>query len=343
LLKPNYKVPAMAEIAEMPPNGYKVVSTFSGCGGTCLGFRMAGFQTVWASEFIPAAQQVYRLNHPHVPLNTKDIRDVLPEDILRESGLSRGEVDVFEGSPPCASFSSAGRREALWGQIKKYSDTKQRTDDLFWEYARIIEGVQPKVFIGENVEGLIRGRAKGYFKQIFARLKETGYKVNAQVLDAQWLGVPQFRRRVIFMGVREDLDLPPVYPKPFSYQYTFRDAIQGITNHGFTKGISSSYKAQLPRMKIGKSNDKYMNMRRLSFDKPSPTILAEAGRAAPYLHPNNERRLSIPEVLRIQSFPDDFKLSGVYDKDWERLGRSVPPLMARAIAQTIREDILEKC
>ena len=95
MLKPNYKVPTMTEIAEIPTNGYKVVSTFSGCGGTCLGFRMAGFQTVWASEFIPAAQQVYRLNHPDVPLNTKDIRDVLPEDVLRESGLSMGEVDVL--------------------------------------------------------------------------------------------------------------------------------------------------------------------------------------------------------------------------------------------------------
>ena len=214
---------------------------------------------------------------------------------------------------------------------------------MFWEYARIIEGVQPKVFIGENVEGLIRGTAKGYFKQIFARLKETGYKVNAQVLDAQWLGVPQSRKRIIFMGVREDLDLPPVYPKPFSYQYTFRDAIQGITNHGFIRWLSQCHINQLPRMKAGKANDKYINMRRLSFDKPSPAILAEAGRAAPYLHPNNERRLSIPEVLRLQSFPDDFKLTGVYVNDWERLGRSVPPLMSRAIAQTIREEILEKC
>lgn len=342
-MKPDYKVPTMAQIAEIPLNGYKVVSTFSGCGGTCLGFRMAGFQTIWASEFVPAAESVYRKNHPDVPLNTKDIRDVKPEDILRDVGLSKGEIDVLEGSPPCASFSQAGKRETLWGQIKKYSDTKQRTDDLFWEYARIIEGLQPKVFIGENVEGLIRGTAKGYFKQILARLKEAGYNVNVQVLDAQWLGVPQSRRRVIFMGVREDLDISPVYPKPFPYQYTLRDAIQDITNHGVIGHLTASAMKELPNLKPGRASSKYINMRRLSFDKPSPAIMAESGRASPYMHPDNTRRLSIPEVLRIQSFPDDFRLSGVYTKDWERLGRSVPPLMAHAIAKTIREEMLDKC
>jgi DNA (cytosine-5)-methyltransferase 1 len=129
--KPPYRVPTMPEIAAVPRNGFSVVSTFSGCGGSCLGFRMAGFETVWANEFIPAAQATYRANHPTTLLNTRDIRQVSPQSILKAIGKKKGEIDVLEGSPPCASFSTAGRRQANWGKVTKYSDTKQRVDDLF--------------------------------------------------------------------------------------------------------------------------------------------------------------------------------------------------------------------
>ncbi len=138
--KPTYRVPSMAEIQALEPNGYKVVSTFSGCGGSCLGYRMAGYKVLWASEFIPAAQESYKANHPDSILDKKDIRQVQPEEILEATGLGMGELDVLDGSPPCASFSTAGKCERSWGQVKQYSDTKQRTDDLFFEYARNLEG-----------------------------------------------------------------------------------------------------------------------------------------------------------------------------------------------------------
>ncbi len=112
---------------------------------------------------------------------------------------------MLDGSPPCASFSTAGKREEGWGKVKLYSDARQRTDDLFFEYARILKGLQPKVFVAENVAGLVRGTAKGYFKLILAELKDCGYRVEARLLDARWLGVPQMRERVIFVGVRNDL------------------------------------------------------------------------------------------------------------------------------------------
>src|SRR5690606_10607254 len=108
----------------------------------------------------------------------------------------------------------AGKREKAWGQVKDYSDTKQRSDDLFFEYARLIEGIQPIVFVGENVAGLVRGKAKGYFREIMRALKRCGYKVEARLLDAQWLGVPQSRRRLIFVGVRDDLPASPAFPDP---------------------------------------------------------------------------------------------------------------------------------
>lgn len=222
----------MREIEKLPPNGYKLVSTFSGCGGSCLGFRMAGFQTLWASEFIAAARDVYRLNHPGIAVDERDIRKVHPSEILDVIGLRPGELDVLEGSPPCASFSTAGKREAHWGEVKKYSDTKQRTDDLFFEFARILRGLQPRMFVAENVSGLVKGKAKGYFKEILAELKDCGYVVKAKLLDAQWLGVPQARQRIIFVGVRNDLGVQPVHPAPLPFRYSVRDAIPWIIQHG---------------------------------------------------------------------------------------------------------------
>ena len=223
-----YRVPSMAEIAAVPDNGLRVVSTFSGCGGSCLGYRMAGYRVLWASEFIPAAAEVYRANHPTTPLDTRDIRKVQPAEILAATGLKVGEVDVVEGSPPCASFSTAGKREKHWGKAKPYSDTVQRVDDLFFEYIRLIEGLQPKVFVAENVSGLVKGVAKGYFLEILARLKACGYRVGVKVLDAQWLGVPQARQRTIFIGVREDLGKDPVFPKPLPYRHSLREALPWV-------------------------------------------------------------------------------------------------------------------
>lgn len=222
----------MADIAALPKNGFKAVSTFSGCGGSSLGYKMAGFEVLWANEFIPAAQDTYRANHPDTLLDTRDIRQVTGQSILDALGMSVGELDLFDGSPPCASFSTAGKREDGWGKVKAYSDTKQRVDDLFFEYARLVKEVQPKVFVAENVSGLVKGTAKGYFLDILAALKACGYHVKARLLDAQWLGVPQMRQRVIFIGVRNDLALDPVFPTPLPYRYSVRDALPWIVKHG---------------------------------------------------------------------------------------------------------------
>lgn len=375
--KPLYRIPGMGEIAATPWNGYNVVSLFSGCGGSCLGFEMAGFKILWANEFVPAAQEVYRLNHPGVHLNTQDIRNITPESILTTLGLKAGDLDVLEGSPPCASFSTAGKREKLWGEIKSYSDKKQRTDDLFWEYSRILKGVQPKVFVAENVAGLVRGVAKGYFKRILADLKNCGYNVKCKVLDAQWLGVPQSRKRVIFIGVREDIDITPVFPKPLPYYYSVHDAIPwmgslravydtggqwsngDITNkpcstiltesHHFTiepeasivgYGLSKYWE----KLRPGESSKERFNLIKPLANKPSPIILACGGNGgtASVTHPTEPRKFSIAELKRICSFPDDFQLTGAYKKQWERLGRAVPPVMMRTIAESIRDGILKR-
>lgn len=252
--KPPYRVPSMEEIAAIPWNGYNAVSTFSGCGGSSLGYKMAGFKVLWASEFIPAAQETYRANHKGTILDTRDIRQVQASDILEAIKMEPGQLDLFDGSPPCASFSTAGKRETGWGKVKQYSDTKQRTDDLFFEYARLIQGVQPKVFVAENVSGLIKGTAKGYFIEILTALKECGYNVKAKLLDAQWLGVPQMRQRLIFIGVRNDLKLEPAFPIPLPYRYSVREALPWITKVRYGGDVNNWKDASVPSGTITQSD-----------------------------------------------------------------------------------------
>ena len=228
-IKPPYKVPSMAEIEAIPWNGYNVVSTFSGGGGSCLGYRMAGYKVLWANEFVEEAQRTYRANHPDTILNTKDIRTVTVEEILAEIGRSAGEIDLFDGSPPCCAFSTAGQREKGWNKDHLYSDGKsQQIENLFFEYIRLLKGLQPKTFVAENVSGLVKGTALGYFKEFLREMKNCGYNVKAKLLNAKWLGVPQSRERLIFVGVRNDIGIEPVHPKPLPYFYTLKEAFEGL-------------------------------------------------------------------------------------------------------------------
>lgn len=357
--KPIYRVPSMNEITNIAWNGFNVVSTFSGTGGSCLGYRMAGYRVLWANEFIPAAQQCYKANHPKSILDVRDIRLVQPEDILDATGLKVGEIDIFDGSPPCAAFSTAGKREAGWGKVKQYSDTKQRVDDLFFEYARLVKGTQPKVFVAENVSGLVKGTAKGYFIEILKTLKACGYNVKCKVLDAQWLGVPQMRQRAIFVGVRNDLKLEPVHPSPLPYRYTVRDALPWIVNvklGGKPFNYQPAYHPSPTIMQTDstRSESAYLSgggwvesetdISKYAIGKEWDCVTQTAGRSssADVVHPTEKRKFSIAELKRICAFPDDFILTGTFAQQWERLGRAVPPVMMSHIAKTIQLEILEK-
>ena len=324
--KPPYRVPSMEEIRALPWNGYSAISTFSGGGGSSTGYRMAGFRVLWASEFIDAARDTYRANKSdYTIVDGRDIREVSAADILAAIGMQPGELDLFDGSPPCASFSTAGKREKGWGKVKKYSDKAQRTDDLFFEYIRLLRGLQPKTFVAENVSGLVKGTAKGYFIEIMRELKASGYRVSCKVLDAQWLGVPQARQRTIFVGVREDLGIDPAHPKPLPYRYSVRDALPWIES-GAERDNRGAF---------GNGGD--------ITDIPSPTVLADSvGTHWMRQSDNEKRKFSIAELRRICAFPDDYILTGTYAQQWERMGRAVPPVMMAHIAATVRDQILSR-
>lgn len=349
--KPPYRVPRMAEVAAIPRNGLTVASTFAGCGGSCLGYRMAGFRVLWANEFVARARESYAANAPETILDGRDVREVSADDVLRATGLARGEIDLLDGSPPCSAYSSAGKRAKLWGRVKRYHEHAQRDDDLFPEYLRLLDGLRPRAFVCENVAGLVRGAAKGCFKDVLRRMRAIGYRVAARVLDAQWLGVPQSRARVIFVGAREDIGVEPAHPRPLPYRYSVKDAcpwIDAVVGESKDEAALDAFRRLHPdgiprECSIdGVNPNCSFNRADARAGEPSPTIMALGG-AAHKLHVVIEarrRKFTIPELRRICSFPDDFVLVGSYAEQWERLGLSVPPLMMRAVAEVVRDRIL---
>lgn len=344
-----------------------VVSLFAGGGGSSTGYRLAGCRVVAASEFIPAARETYAANYPETILFEEDIRDLKGAEILEAIGLAVGELDILDGSPPCASFSVSGKREKAWGLVKTYSDTKQRTDDLFHEYARMVSECKPRVFVAENVKGLTIGKAKSMLgssqtslfgdhkETFFHTLRDCGYKVAYKVLDAADFGVPQHRKRLIIIGLRNDLHGTPTHPRPtVSKHVTLSEAFSQVENTAYDLAAVDirRYAIWKKLQEMPRSDDRviwgdngtggYFNLVRACKNAPCPTLTQTAGylSAASVCH-WEDRKFTIPELKAIMSFPRDYKLTGTYQQQAERLGRAVPPLMMRAIAEHIKEEVLQ--
>lgn len=352
----------MAHINALRSNNLSVVSTFSGCGGSCLGYKMAGYDVIYANDMSHEARQSYAANFPDTYVDTKNIRDVNGKDILNQMGLQIGDVDLFYGSPPCQSFSMSGKRSKGWGQNIKHSDgTEQVSDDLFFEYIRLIDELRPKTFLAENVEGLCRGVAKGYFKYICQAMRDIGYVVHIAIVNAKYLAVPQNRPRTIFVGIRSDVATVGQYrfPKPMNHMYSIRDALPWITSDESTQkqaiqkialdDVDAEFvslgKAALEAWKntqVGRAHKTNFNCVRCHPEKQSPTILAFAKSATAHgvCHPVHPRRFTIAELKKICGFPDDFILCGDFKTRWARLGNAVPPPMMYYLSKSIRDQIL---
>lgn len=290
-----------------------VVSTFAGCGGSSLGYKSAGFKELLAIEWDDNAVETFKLNFPDVPVWKKDIQKISSEEILSFLDLKKGELDVLDGSPPCQGFSTAGKR--------KVNDSR---NDLTHEFIRLINGLQPKVFLVENVSGMVKGKMKGRFKEIMTGLKSTGYNVKCKLLNSMHYNVPQARQRLIWIGVKNG---DPVYPKPNNNIITVKQALEGVKNKTFA-----------PDKKL-----RPMQLRdRVQWHKPAPTLtkmsFAIFGKCV--VHPIENRHLTIEEAKRIASFPDDFKFIGKFDDQWARIGNAVMPNFMKEIALTIKKDIL---
>lgn len=321
-----------------------VISTFAGCGGSSLGYSFAGFKELLAVEWDNNAVETFKLNFPEVPIFHGDIKDLSVDKLLDLTELKAGELDVFDGSPPCQGFSTAGKREM--------SDSRNY---LFQEYARLLKGLQPKVFVMENVSGMIKGKMKLIFAEILRELKSCGYKVKAVLMNAMYFNVPQSRQRMIFIGVREDLEVEPSFPKAKSKPFSVKDAFHGLSEivkdenfaHVWVDAKEGSKTLEaLKQTAQGETLKGFSMSRRLDYSNPSMTL--QTGGVAPgypgsswFSHPTQHRGISTREGARLSGFPDKFRFV-----DWKdgakRIGNSVPPLFMKAIAENIRTEILDK-
>lgn len=310
-----------------------LVSLFADCGGSSLGYRWAGFRELLAVEWDGNVVETFRLNFPGVPVWKRDIRKIRGEEILGFCSLRKGELDLLDGSPPCQGYSTAGKRVV----------TDER-NDLFRENIRLIGELQPKIFVIENVSGMIKGKMKGIFKEYMKSLKSLSYKVKCKLMNAKYYGVPQSRQRLIWIGVRNDLDMEPSYPEPYRNVITVGHAWTGVVNKTFcrrpTGNLVNLYYEKL-KPGISYSSGPGFSTKRLSFYKPSNTLPKTIKNGLSLImHPTECRSITIEEAKRLQTFPDDFMLFGEFEEQWAGIGNSVPPRMMEAIAGHIRDRIL---
>lgn len=309
-------------------------SLFAGCGGSSCGYRMAGGKGLLAVEWDDNAAETYALNFPHTPLYHGDIAKLSVKRALEMMQLAPGDLDILDGSPPCQGFSISGKR---------FMDDPRNS--LFKEYVRLVRGIKPKTFVMENVAGLLRGKMGIIFADILRELKASGYKVKCQLVNVKWLGVPQSRERTIFIGVRNDLGLEPVFPKPCARPVTVREALRGVPSGGEIEIWNPDTKAYwagrlTPQGKTSEAvfgEGHWFNHRRLDWDKPCPTI---SKKCDTLYHPDRATPLTIPELKRLSSFPDDFQFIGNWRQQSARIGNAVPPLLAKAIGETLLEHVL---
>lgn len=338
-----------------------VISTFAGCGGSSLGYKWAGFRELLAIDFDDNAVETFKLNFPEVHCWKRDIKTVTGKEILEFCKLKPGQLDVLDGSPPCQGFSTAGKRQVL-----------DPRNDLFREYVRLIKELRPKVFVMENVSGMVKGKMKGRFIEIMKDLKSTGYNVKAKLMNAKWYEVPQSRERMIFIGVK---DGEPSFPRPGNTCISVAEALglncsiktrsQKInpwmdgrdgaamickTNAGYEaliQGKSDLAMAaikptwQISRVLSGQEKKKHFSLVEVCANKPSPTITKDCGNTSTgMIHPYEIRKLTIPEIKRLSSFPDEFKTIGTFHEQWARIGNAVMPRFMYHIAKNIKEIIL---
>lgn len=331
-----------------------VISTFAGCGGSSLGYSIAGFNELLAVEWDNNAVETFKLNFPGIPVYHGDIAKLSVEEVLKITGLKPSELDVLDGSPPCQGFSTAGKR--------CLDDDRNQ---LFREYVRLLRGLQPKVFVMENVSGMVKGKMKLVFAEIMRELKASGYNVSARLMNAMYFNVPQSRQRMIFIGVRSDLNIKPSHPTAATHPISVSTAVQNVENITYApknervnncaifispgKNASNSLTiSQIrkfwPSLESKIKRRSFENrMRRTLPNKPHPVIGKQfiQCNAEAYLHFNENRYFTIEELKRIASFPDEFSFVGTYELQHARIGNCVPPLFMAAIAEHIKNNILE--
>lgn len=325
----------LTDLTTVPRNGLTAFSCFHCGGGSTMGYKLAGFQVLGGVEIDPEMMSIYRANHKpkHSYLMGVQQFNELPLLSLPEELKN---LDLLDGSPPCSVFSMAGKREKKWGGEHHFREgqQKQRLDDLFMHFIEVGQRLQPKVIVAENVKGLILGNAKGYVKEIFAAFREAGYDTQLFLFNAAQMGVPQARERTFFIARRRDLEWGKLEMKFEEELQCSGIAMKGASLKG-SRPITAETTVLWEKIKPGRHlGDAHPKGSRFSEFKINPldaacTIVS----GATFYHWDQPRTLSGAEVVRLQSFPDDYNFCKV--KPQYVCGMSVPPYMTQRVALEI--------
>lgn len=334
---------------------YTAIDLFSGCGGLSVGLKLAGFEVVAAVEIARKAQETYRLNHPDVHLLTEDIRKINPEDVLKATGLSVGELDLLAGCPPCQGFSRLRTRN----RAVSVDDPR---NDLVFEFLRFISVIKPKCVMLENVPSL---GDDSRFQEVCKQLVELGYSYTTKVLDASNYGVPQRRRRLILLASRVH---QPKLAEMEEQKVTVRQAFSALTEdvvlndelHLIPERRSphvrelislipknGGSRCDLPehmQLDCHRKNDGFSDVYgRMGWDTVSPTITSGCHNPSKgrFLHPELDRNITLREAALLQGFPVGYKFDVAHGKEDIALmiGNALPPPFIRAHALSLYDGL----
>ncbi len=339
----------------------RYLSLFSGALGLDLGLERAGWECVGFNEFDPVACATIRKNRPGVRLFEGDIRGLTAFQVCSELGVRVGELDAVVGGPPCQAFSTAGKRQGL-------NDAR---GNVFLHFVDLALDLKPRVVLIENVRGLLsaallhrvheeRGvgfpalsdseKPGGALQEILNRFQAAGYGVSFRLYDTSLYGVPQVRERLVLVAERNGRIMPHI--PAVSGVVTVREALSGLGDEHDFVPVRSRALPYLPFIKPGENwrvlspeqahaamGNAYFSgggrtgfMRRLAWDKPSPTLLTLPNMPATLLgHPEELRPLSVQEYKRLQTFPDDWYVCGKTTDQYRQIGNAVPVEFARRV------------
>jgi DNA (cytosine-5)-methyltransferase 1 len=350
----------------------RALSLFTGAGGLDLGVEAAGYSVVFAIESDPTAVQTLNLNRercfPALPeVEPLDITQQDPRVVMEELGLAEGEIDLLVGGPPCVAFSKSGFH------LDYKREGRDARADLLGDYLRYLEALRPEAYLLENVFGLAyRNQSAAFFDALIEGIRSLGYSVTYEVLNAADYGVPQNRQRLFVIGRRDGTPLD--FPAPTHWgqherrrlpddiddllpHVTAREALRGLrTRPEPTEAVNGRYGHLLPEIPPGRNylhltaheghpnpifkwRSRYWTfLLKLDPDRPASTIQAQPG---PYVGPFHwrNRRLRVPELKRLQGFPDDFRFAGSRRDIQLQIGNSVPPPLVARIAEAVRDQL----
>ena len=332
---------------------YTSIELFAGAGGLALGLEQAGFSHIGLVEFNRDAADTLLKNRPEWNVLCEDVALTAERDLEAEFGVKKYELDLLSGGAPCQSFSYAGKRLGL----------QDIRGTMFYHYATFLHKLQPKMFLFENVRGLLSHDEGRTFRTILDIFEDEGYVTYYKVLNAWNYGVPQKRERLITVGIRKDLaeHCRFEFPEEYTYKPVIRDVKLDVNPPASECVRYSENKARVfalvPPGGYWRNIDPviakaYMKtcwdmgggrtgiLRRMSLDEPSLTVLTNPGmKQTDRCHPLEVRPFSYRENARFQTFPDDWEFCGKISERYKQVGNAVPVNLAKEIGLSIKSAL----